>query len=84
MSFFRLSSHQIFSQQVNYGPHLEQTIMSRICFWIALTVVIEVQVPSDQCERVLGHLSRDESIVQFFLLVELVARQSCYSHVESY
>ncbi|KAK2720234.1 hypothetical protein QYM36_004201 [Artemia franciscana] len=49
-----LSSHQIFNQQVNCGPHLEQTITSRIGFWLALTVVIEVQVPSNQCETVSG------------------------------
>ncbi|KAK2716569.1 hypothetical protein QYM36_006899 [Artemia franciscana] len=84
VSFFRLSSRQIFSQQVNYEPHLEQTIMSRIGFGLALTLFVEVQVPSNQCETVFGHLSKDESIVQLLLPVELVARQSYYSHVESY
>ena len=41
-----------------------------------------MQVPSNECETVSGHLSGDESIVQLLLPEELVARQYYYSHVE--
>ena len=77
-SAYAIISRRFYEQS---WPHSDINV--KLCFWLVLTVVIEVQVSSDQCETVSGHLFRDEIIVQLFLPVELVARQSYYSHVES-